>query len=195
MLCVGGLARAGINAPEVLQEVLRVLRPGGLFVFVEPDRTLGVPERPVTELIKQVFPEEIKVVSPQSPQAQSRAKAESGNSAASLSIAEEEAFMRSRGKKDSRKTRGQKSGGTVLMDKTSQLPPSGSTDASSGSESADSTSTEVDPSNSNSSSSQPKERVFVVSEGSKSGLKPGLVYETHNNLLNKYVSGIAVKPY
>lgn len=179
MLSLSGLCRAGDTAPETLQEVFRILRPGGLFVFVEPDTVRGQGQS-VKELIKKVFPEKIKV--------QSSPIRNIDTASTSTSLSEDEEFIRSRGKRGATKNKFSKVNSAVI----DKAEVSVATVADS-----------IDNNNSNNKLSKTNDDqaapgiqdTSTITATPDNNLKPGLVVEIHNNLINTYVSGIAVRPY
>lgn len=183
VLSVSGLSRAGDAAPETLQEVFRILRPGGLFVFVEPEK-VGAQGQAVTDLIKRVFPEEIKVQ--QSPPSVTG----DSSSGSGASLNDDEEFIRSRGKRGASKAKAARGGSSAVKEKVSLQ-----TTTDSASDSDGSNGSQGDTSIANEAQKPSQDGVFRVSPAAGNSLKPGLVFETHNNLVNTYVSGIAVRPY
>lgn len=117
VLSVSGLSRAGDAAPETLQEVFRILRPGGLFVFVEPEK-VGAQGQSVTDLIKRVFPEEIKVQQ-SSPSVTGGDSSGGSSSGSGASLSDDEEFIRSRGKRGASKAKAARGGSSAVKEKVS----------------------------------------------------------------------------
>ena len=163
---------------------------------------MGAQGQSVTDLIKRVFPEEMKVQSSQS--------SSNKNTNTDSSLSADEEFMRSRGKRGTGNNKSSSfKGSSVVIEKLEtstvidstdeNIRPSGSstgtsTDTSTG-VSQEANSAEGASKISTSSSSSSSSSDSRSSGSSSSSLRPGLVFETHNNLVSTYVSGIAVRPY
>ena len=174
-----------------VSQIFRILKPGCVFVFVEPAKGTTT-----IDLIGELFPKEIVI----SPEALGRFRSGTGTGSDVRSddrSGESSVSNNKRNKnKSNKKYSGKKNTGfaststtavdTVITEATTtSTSTTALVDADDDTVAGDEIIKVSDKAN-NSDTTDKK---------SVSNIRPGLVYETYNNIIDSYVSGIAVKPY
>lgn len=212
-----------------------MLRPGGLFVFVEPDKIpfssgggTGSSDGDVIELVKRVFPEDIKVKSMSSSNIKKSGVDSTIPISNSFGGSNSDSSKKDSSKKSKKSSSTYKSRQTALVsdfvssiattttdevdasaniisDSNKTISDEGAFIISSPitesdsipvtTESDDSSSTKTSDSRSSSNGAVLKPSSTWSSSASTKNSKPGLVFEVHNNILDTYVTGIAVRSY
>ena len=164
VMSTGALARSGSGAVELVNEVYRMLRPGGLFVFCDSEGSS------VMEAITKVFP--ATITSGQSAGEKSR------KAAAKKALAMEESGTGSTSTGGSGKSTGQKKNKKRKAATTSDV----AVEIAAGEE------------EDNLDEVGEVEVAAAVEQPGAMQTRPGITYERISNLFDPYVTGICVRP-
>ncbi len=180
VLSTGAIARSNSGAVELVNEAFRMLRPGGLFVFCEPDGGQSI-----ISSVTKVFPETISTSTPSAGE-KGRKAAEATKRSASEEM--NSTKSKAKGKKGSRS-----GNNNVSQFAAAEVTPIEDSTVEGGSGAA------VDGDEGGENKAQPQaeatEKVQQTeTETQTPSSRPGISYERISNFVDPYVTGIAVRP-
>lgn len=176
VLSTGAISRSNSGAVELVNEAFRMLRPGGLFVFCEPDGGQSI----ISSVMK-VFPETIS--------SSTASAGDKGRKAASKKSAAEEMDNTKTKSKDKKGGKSARNNDNVTQFAATEVAPTTTTLAAVVDQ-------QQDGDESESQSQSPAESAEAVQQAQKQEptSRPGISYERIANFIDPYVTGIAVRP-